>query len=86
MVLYIREKVPIYLRNMNQNCDTNTFFVLNQNTNTYSISLKMNSNTYAIVFGANYLQLVFWTLNFAKKYWISMKILSRKILDFYENT
>ena len=36
--------------------------------------------------GANYLQSVFWTLNFAKKYWISMKILSPKILDFYENT
>ena len=37
-------------------------------------------------YGANYLQSVFWTLNFAKKYWISMKILSPKILDFYENT
>ena len=34
--------------------------------------------------GANYLQSVFWTLNFAKIYWISMKILSPKILDFYE--
>ena len=29
-------------------------------------------------FGANYLQSVFWTYNFAKKYWISMKILSPK--------
>ena len=36
--------------------------------------------------GANYLLSVFWTLNFVKKYWISMKILSPKILDFYENT
>ena len=33
---------------------------------------------------ANYLQSVFRTKNFAKKYWISMKILSPKILDFYE--
>ena len=36
--------------------------------------------------GANYLRMVFWTLKFAKKYWTSMKILSPKILDFYENT
>ena len=36
-----------------------------------------------IYVGANYLLSVFWTLNFAKKYWISMKILV-KILDFYE--
>ena len=42
--------------------------------------------TYLHDIGANYLKSVFWTLDFAKKYWISMKILSPKILDFYENT
>ena len=47
---------------------------------------KMHRYLLFNVFGANYLLSVFWTLNFVKKYWISMKILSPKILDFYENT
>ena len=34
--------------------------------------------------GANYLQSVFWTYNFEKKFWISTKIISLKIPDFYE--
>ena len=29
---------------------------------------------------------LYFGLYFAKKYWISMKILSPKILDFHENT
>ena len=72
--------VKVFLHNVQS--DSKIFLIKIYSTKILQFRIRENISLYN---WANYLQSVFWTQNFEKKFWISIKILSPTILDFYGN-